>query len=75
MLIKNNAAISSRAYFKLRAKYINSIPDEDVSELSHPVYGIGTTSITVLHAHIDTRYSVLIAADFLIIQTRLTTGS
>ena len=70
LLITNKAAIS-RAYFKLRAKFINSIPDEDVSELSHPIYGIGTTNLQALHAHINVRYSVLTAADFLIIQTRL----
>lgn len=68
--VTNKAAIS-RAYFKLRAKFINSIPDEDVSELSDPVYGIGTTSLQDLHAHINVRYSVLTAADFVIIQMRL----
>jgi hypothetical protein len=70
-LLVNNKAAISRAYFKLRAKYINSIPDEDISELSHPIYGIGTTSLQDIHAHITARYSVLAADDFLTIHTRL----
>ena len=70
-LLVNNKAAISRAYFKLRAKYINSIPEEDISELSHPIYGIGTTSLQDIHAHITARYSVLTADDFLTINTRL----
>jgi hypothetical protein len=70
LLLTNKAAIS-RAYFKLRAKYINSIPDEDISELSHPIYGIGTISLQDIHAHITARYSVLTADDFHTIHTRL----
>jgi hypothetical protein len=68
--VLNKAAIS-RAYYKLRAKYVNSIPAEDISELSIPIYGISCRSFREIHAHITNKYSVLTPADFLIIHARL----
>lgn len=71
-LSENKASVYA-AYTLLRTKIINSIAEEDISELSVYPYGIGTSTAAQIYAHLAQRYSILSQTDFTIIGDRLRT--
>ena len=72
-LLTDNKALVYGAYTVLRNKLINSIAEEDVSEISVYPFGIGTSSAAQIYAHLVERYSILSQTDFTTIGDRLRT--
>jgi len=67
----NNKAAVYKAYIHLRAKLINSLPQEDIGALSQPPFGVGNRSALDLYTRAVTQYSQLTSDDFSAISTRL----
>jgi hypothetical protein len=70
MLISNRAKVYA-AVTEVRSKLINSIPDEDVNQLSVYPYGIGTRTCFEIYKHAENQYSKLTQTDFTLIANKL----
>ena len=70
ILISNRAKVYA-AVTEVRTKLINSIPDEDVNQLSVYPYGIGTRTCFEIYTHVENQYSKLTQTDFNLIVNKL----